>query len=314
MNLLHEIQEGATEDSVSLGSLLRKVKLLASRIGVKEIGLWAERELSGYECIETLPPYRGQFNARVFGDAMGPFGSGLRNFPIPPLALSEEYRDGLLFKLHFLQGVAELESLAAAKETLRSPWSPDTVMGFPILTEGGIVKIDPTMNWVQIWREVPYPTVVGVLDAIRNRLLDFTMQIGEEEPSAEREQRITDPERVERAATIFNTIVYADSANVALGNRDVNQTQELPTPFDTDSLMDYLRKLGLDDETIDKLQNALDEDAEECEKAGDSSERNGPGRKVLTWLKEVSIDATTKVGTPVATALITQALLHHFGL
>lgn len=181
MNLLHEIQEGATEDSVSLGSLLRKVKLLASRIGVKEIGLWAERELSGYESIDTLPPYRGPFNARVLGDAMGPYGRELRNFPIPPMALSEEYRDGLLFKLYFLQRVAELESLAAAKETLRSPWSPDTVMGFPILTEGGIAKMDPTMAWVQIWREVPYPTIVGVLDAIRNRLLDFTMQIGEED-------------------------------------------------------------------------------------------------------------------------------------
>ncbi len=47
MGLLREIQDGATEDSVSLGSLLRKTKLLAVRIGVKEIGVWAERELAG---------------------------------------------------------------------------------------------------------------------------------------------------------------------------------------------------------------------------------------------------------------------------
>jgi hypothetical protein len=38
MSLLREIQDGATEDSVSLGSLLRKTKLLAAPIGVKEIG------------------------------------------------------------------------------------------------------------------------------------------------------------------------------------------------------------------------------------------------------------------------------------
>src|SRR5215813_6667263 len=37
MSLLREIQDGATEDSVSLGSLLRKTKLLTARIGVKEI-------------------------------------------------------------------------------------------------------------------------------------------------------------------------------------------------------------------------------------------------------------------------------------
>lgn len=37
MSLLREIQDGATEDSVSLSALLRKTKLLAGRIGVKDI-------------------------------------------------------------------------------------------------------------------------------------------------------------------------------------------------------------------------------------------------------------------------------------
>ncbi len=314
MSLLREIQDGATEDSVSLGSLLRKVKLLAGRIGVKEIGEWAERELSGYPNMEGLPPYRGPFEATVLGNAMGPFGSGLQNFPIPKMALSEEYRDGHLFKLYFLHGVAELESLAAAKETLRAPWSTDTVMALPMLNEGSIVKIDSTMTFVQIWKDIPYPTVIGVLDAIRTRLLDLSMQIGEEEPSAEREQRITDPDRVEQAAKIFYTTVYAGSANVALGNRDVNQTQELPAPFDTDGLVDYLRKLGLDDEMVNELQDAMDEDAEEDDEADEGDEPKRPGRRVLTWLKDVSAAGTTRVGVPVATSLITQALLRHFGL
>src|SRR5579862_3554871 len=122
MSLLREIQDGVTEDSTSLGSLLRKTKLLAARIGVKEIGAWAERELSGYDNAEELPPYRGPFDAIVLGNAMGAYGKQLRNFPIPPMAVSNEYRDGSLFKLYFLQGVAELESLAAAKQTLRAPW------------------------------------------------------------------------------------------------------------------------------------------------------------------------------------------------
>ena len=91
MGLLHEIQDGAAEDTVSLGTLLRKVKLLASRIGVKEIGEWAGRELSGYGSIAELPPYRGPFEATVLGNAFGPYGSGLKRFPIPRIALSEEY-------------------------------------------------------------------------------------------------------------------------------------------------------------------------------------------------------------------------------
>ncbi|MFL5654762.1 MAG: hypothetical protein ACJ8CB_11385 [Ktedonobacteraceae bacterium] len=107
MGLLREIQDGATEDSVNLGSLLRKTKLLAARIGVKEIGEWAEHELSGYNDNDELPPYRGPFSATVLGNAMGTYGRELRNFPIPPMALSERVRDGFLFKLSFTQGVTE---------------------------------------------------------------------------------------------------------------------------------------------------------------------------------------------------------------
>src|SRR5438874_5028308 len=83
MSLIREIQDGATEDSVSLGPLLRKTKLLAARIGVKEIGVWAERELSGYGGTEELPPYRGPFEAVVLGNAMGSYGRRLENFLIP---------------------------------------------------------------------------------------------------------------------------------------------------------------------------------------------------------------------------------------
>ncbi len=308
MSLLREIQDGTTEDSVSLGSLLRKTKLLATRIGVKEIGTWAEHELSGYGNTEELPPYRGPFEAVVLGNAMGLFGSRLENFPIPPLALSEEYRDGHLFKLCFLHGVAELESLAAAKQTARAPWQADAVMMFPMLAEGGIVKIDPSMRWVEIWKQVPYTTVIGVLDAIRTRLLDFSMQLGENEPAVEHEQRITDPERIQQATNTFHTIVYAESANVALGNRDVTQTLEFPAPYDNAGLIAYLHKMGLDDKMIGDLQDALNGDARE------DDERQGPGRRVLAWLKNFSASTTTGIGTPVATALITQVLLHHFGL
>ena len=102
------------------------------------------------------------------------------------MALSEQVRNGFLFKLSFTQGVTELESLAATKETLHDP------------------------------------VIVGVLNAVRTRLLDFTMQLEEEEPLAEREQKLPDPKH---AANILYTIFYADTANVAVGNRDVTQTQ-----------------------------------------------------------------------------------------
>ena len=105
MSLLREIQDGATEDSVSLSSLLRKVKLLASRIGLKEIGEWAQRELSGYGGIDELPPYRGPLEAVVLGHGADMVRE-YRDISIPSIAFEEKYRDSSLFKLYFLNGVA----------------------------------------------------------------------------------------------------------------------------------------------------------------------------------------------------------------
>jgi len=308
MSLLRQIQDGAAGDSVSLASLLRKIKLLAARLGVKEMGEWAERELSGYDSTDGLPPYRGPFEAVVLGHGADMVRE-YHDFSIPSIAFEEKYRESSLFKLYFLNGVAELESLAEAKETARAPWNADIVATLHVFAQKGIVQLNPNIHWFEIWKSIPYPTTVGVLDAIRTRILDFSLLLAEEEPLAEREQRLADSGRV---SNVFLNTIYATSANIAQGNRDVTQTQELPAPFDTDSLMDYLRGLGLDDETLNDLQEALDEDAEEEEEDGESDEPKRPGRRALAWLNNVMATATTKVGTPVATTLITQALLHYF--
>ena len=63
---------------------------------------------------------------------------------------------------------------------------------------------------------------------------------------------------------------------------------------------------------INKLQDALDEDAQEEDEKSEDDEPKKPGRRVLAWLKNVSTAATTQVGTPVVTGLITEAILHYF--
>jgi hypothetical protein len=308
MTLLHEIQDGATEDSVSLATLLRKLKLLASRLGVKEIVEWVNQESQGYKDDENLPPYRGPFEARVVGDVAGPFGSGAKNLPFPKIALPEKLHDGPLFKLYFMQGVAELEALTAI-DNPRLSWPADIVAALPIIAERDVIQFDwENYTWIAIWKIIPRTTLVGVLDAIRNRILDFSMAV-EDEPATVKEQRLSEDDQ-ERVFQIFQTTVYAGSANIALGNRDVNQTQGLPEPFDTDGLMNYLRHLGLGDNEIKMLQHALREDA----KTQDSNSTKGPGRNALRWLKRVTDTSTSKIGIPVATSLIIHALLHYFGL
>ncbi|WP_411860517.1 AbiTii domain-containing protein [Klebsiella aerogenes] len=54
MSLLREIQQAATDPSFDLPSLLRKCKILASRLGSPEFKQWVNFELNGYPDLGNL--------------------------------------------------------------------------------------------------------------------------------------------------------------------------------------------------------------------------------------------------------------------
>jgi hypothetical protein len=125
VTLLREIQEAATEAKVPLPTVLRKCKILASRLRHEPLKEWTEWELNGYPSEETLPDYRHGFPAIVLGHFSGAFGSGVRNARIPQVVVDEDHREWL-FTVSFPQGVAELDEFAQrADGGLRFPWPPD---------------------------------------------------------------------------------------------------------------------------------------------------------------------------------------------
>lgn len=58
MTLLREIQAAATDGTVEISTVLRKAKILASRLKNREFGQWVDCELNGYSDVADLPPYR----------------------------------------------------------------------------------------------------------------------------------------------------------------------------------------------------------------------------------------------------------------
>jgi hypothetical protein len=58
MKLLDQIEQGAVDDAVPIGTLLRKCLVLAHRLNSKPATDWVERELNGYGPDDELPDYR----------------------------------------------------------------------------------------------------------------------------------------------------------------------------------------------------------------------------------------------------------------
>jgi hypothetical protein len=216
MSLLREIQNDAIDSNTGLADLLRKCKVLAARLGSPEFKQWVENELSGYADVESLPDYRVlQVNSK--GHFFGPFNSKLLNADIPLLCIPKEFHENLSHS-YLTQPVASMESLIrdSTNGTLQEPWNPDLV---------ACVRrnIYSNMNCMQAWKVISTSQIVAALDAIRNRVLNFVLEIEAESPIAGEAQVNSNPVPQEKVQQIFNTNIIGNVQNVATGSNNVKQ-------------------------------------------------------------------------------------------
>lgn len=216
MSLLREIQTAAISSDIDLAVLLRKCKVLSARLNNEEFKDWVDSELNGYQNVEDLPSYRTN-NVNSKGNFSGPFGSGLNNADIPLLCIPKEFREDLSI-LHLRDPVASLEALAAKSDgsSARIPWNPDLVA----LVGQGIYE---GMNCMQAWKVIPVSIVISAIDAVRNKVLGFVLEIEAEAPDAGEAEINSNPVPQEKIQQIFQTYISGNVQNVATGSTDFKQ-------------------------------------------------------------------------------------------
>ena len=122
MGLLREIQDAAVDGASDLETLLRKCRVLATKLKHEELKTWVACELDGYPPDVSLPEYR-KCGGHPFGHFFGSFGRGVKNCPIPISDIPEQLRDVMTHQ-QFRQGVGELQSLVETVEgtTIQFGW------------------------------------------------------------------------------------------------------------------------------------------------------------------------------------------------
>ncbi|WP_341717680.1 hypothetical protein QQG74_28220 [Micromonospora sp. FIMYZ51] len=303
MTLLTEIIDGASGEA-SVARLLRQLKVVAARTGTGRLAEWVDHELSGYPDSAPLPDYRGPFRPPILGHFIGPFNTEARNMPIPEISFPEDMRKSALFEVGFTQPVAELEELAS-KESVNMGWSADAVEYYNWgVAQGKIRRImHPGMGLVNASRPFPRQIFVGILDAVRNRVLDLALELERVAPEAGQPDAHQDSR--DRAAQVMNTYnFYGSSNNVAIESSSFSQVVNV-TPGDEPSLVRALEAAGVSEASIQELRTALEEDRRE---AGGDHPRE-PGARVRGWLART----TTQVGVGAAGGLITEAVKAFLG-
>ncbi len=300
MNLLDDIRADLVNESASLSNTLRKAKILASQINLPEFRKWLDLELDGYSIDDTIPKYRS-FHPTNLGTFSGPFGSIVRNMSIPTYNLSDPVKE-FAENLELYDGLGALEGmLSQGSKTLQRNWSPELV----ILARNE-TRLDGNMILVEAHQPIPIYFISGIMDTVKNKLLDFLLAIQDSNITPEDLENRTVETTVAR--TIFNTInVYGDNAMVASGE-NVNQEIKAIQRGDVDSLLNHFRTLGVDDHSLCELKDAV---------VSEPSASNGKlGPKVSAWMGGMVTKAATKtwdVGIETASKVLMDALKNYYG-
>ena len=296
MTLLDEIRSDLVNESANLSNTLRKAKILARAIGLPEFMEWVDFELSGYPDRDIVPSYR-RFRPTNLGTFAGPFQSGVNNMVLPTYNLPDTVKE-FAENLFFFDGVGALE--AQASDSHQWKWPQEMVMlaRNSVQMSGGMVLVDAH-------QPIPAHVISGVLDQVKNRLLDFVLGLQESNITSEDLDNRTVETQIVR--NLFHINIYGDRNIVASGEQ-VNQRVNTVQEGNIDSLLSFLREFSIDDDDLGELEDAV------------SSEPIAPdgsyGPKVRAWLGGMiskAASSTWNVGLQTASKVLTDALNGYYG-
>lgn len=221
MSLLQQIQHDATSSDVSVSNLLRKCKILAYKLGNEDFKSWVEHELNGYpKDTKLLPSYRILESVHSKGNFSGAFGTAINNAGVPTYNLPDVLKENLT-KALFFNSIASLESLTNdTASTLSQEWDP------LILAEFGDNMYE-NFICMQAWKVIPISFVIGIVDTIKTKILNFVLEIEMIDKNAGEVAINSNPIPQEKINQIFNISITGNVQNLASGNNQSTIDQEV---------------------------------------------------------------------------------------
>src|ERR1017187_998540 len=158
--LVLQLQAECLDSHVSILEVLRKALVVARKLALADAQVWIEKELNGYKSGDSAPPHR-LLTAQI--RAWNPYHGW------QPVIFEDHQEEAFLSKCFLGQPVGELEDLVkSGKDTVQFPFQSDNERR---LMDGldGPVEMST--------RHVSRSAVSGIIDAVRNMVLDWCLQL-----------------------------------------------------------------------------------------------------------------------------------------
>jgi hypothetical protein len=305
VSLLREIQASLMQGE-DIGPILLKLRFLASRLGSAPLEEWVKHESEGYPVNIEIPEYR-KVPVSYVGTFSGPFGSGIRNAPIPPV-LIDKYAGEHWTRYEVRQSVSAIDDLLAAGQdgTLHV-----NAANLILLLQGHVYE-HYACNSVS--GTLSKASLVELQNAVRTRVLELTIQLEKSIPTAAEITLGPPPttpiaKDMETVTQITQQIVHGNVTTIT-SSGDSAQFNLTFKQGDQDALIRSLVDAGIAKrDATDVAQIIASEQPESREEPF--------GTKARAWLgKNLSkaANGTWKVGVSVATKVLTEAALRYYGL
>lgn len=265
-SLIEELQRDALTPSVRVSDLLRKAKTIAVKLNLSEFEQWIERELNGYPKECAVPEYR-----IVVGQVKGknPF------YGWQPVVFSDNEIEQALSRRPTGQKVAELENLID-----NSDGNGSRIM---ILFDSRVKQM--------LMRATHFDgdfaliaginTAVGILDAVRNAVLDWALKL---EKSGIRGDGMSfsldDQKKAQNAQAVYNIKnIQNFTGNMGSGSGNFTVEGNTINAEAKDAIHRFIQQiranreqLGLGQKSVQELSQTLDGLQQELENTEPNSE------------------------------------------
>jgi hypothetical protein len=156
-SLIEELQRDAINSTISVSDLLRKALLVASKLDIPGVPEWIDKELSGYDLADEVPPYRmlrGRVMLRTY--------QGWRPVQFPTTEFERKVAEQPL-----KQSVAGIEKLISGKGELRWNFPPESQEALQ-----HIFQYETEFTCMST-----RASVAAILDEVKNRILRWSMAL-----------------------------------------------------------------------------------------------------------------------------------------
>ncbi|MGA9796308.1 MAG: hypothetical protein WBQ17_12330 [Rhizomicrobium sp.] len=305
MSLLREIQASLMAGE-AIGPVLLKLRFLASRLGSNLLEVWVKHESEGYPAGVDLPPYR-RVGVSYIGFFSGPFGSGIKNAPIPSAIIDQHAGKGWT-NYAIRQGVSSIDELVSNSSSGVLTISASNLI---LLLQGHVYE-NYACNSIE--GQISKASLVEIQNAVRARVLELTIEIEKSIPTAADislgpVKLAPTPKETETVSQITNQVIHGNYTNIANSGAGA-QFQLSVSSHNAESVSQALEEAGISSDDAKAIAKIF-------ESENPDSKEEPFGKKAKAWIAaniSKAANGTWKAGVAVATHVLTEAALKYYGL